>query len=57
MDKYPEELYITKERDGDEEFFVSSDRIEDASEKDNTVSVGLYKLVKVILVENKTSIV
>lgn len=54
-DKFPENVLLTCEEDGDDDFLSFNDTIEDAVGTDENVMVATYKLVKVeIISHNKT---
>lgn len=42
--KLPKVIYVKKEIDGDDEFFISSEHTRDLAEKDEPVIIGTYRL-------------
>ena len=48
MPKFPKQLYIKREVDGDTHYFVSFEDVDGAAEMGHTARIGVYKLVQIL---------
>ena len=46
MLKYPNEIYITREKDGNESYLIATEHANDLAVAGEKVEVAIYKLVK-----------
>lgn len=54
--KLPKKLFMAWNTDGNEPFLDHSENASELAEQDRTVEVGLYELIKMVKLHNKTTI-
>lgn len=56
MSKFPFHLYVKREKDGDEHYFLLSENLEETVSTGEVVTLGVYELVNTIKVRGTVRI-